>query len=786
MNISRKLQLNTLLTIGISLACALLIGFSYLHIVRIGKSVRVESEITQEVFELNILTSNYIISPYPRTVDQWLAKTRNLQAMLASVSGQQTSVSAYVDDAKGAVQRMHHIFVALTRIPLSEDLRVKNVSNKGLQRRLINKLMIHSQYLAEACFRINTGIQTNHLSSLKHLGVILMAMFIITIGIVFYTSLFLGRSTTKRIAQLQKGAALIGQGNLTYRFDTGRRNDELESLASTFNQMASSILHREKQLEEINETLMKKRKEEKEAADLIIRSEKQYRDLVETANSVIIRWDNNGIIRFINSYGYRFFGYSEEELVGQDVMTIVPNVEISSGRDLAHLVKDIVVNPGRYINVSSENIKKSGETVWVTWTNKAIFEESGKIKEILAIGNDITLLKQTQAKLQTLNENLEVLVAERTALAEKRLTQLQALTQELIKAEEIERRRLSDLLHEDIQQLLVSTRIHMEAACNRDPVNPRIEEALGILTKSIKKLKNLSRELSPPVLNHASLSSAMEWLVNEIKEQYGLAVTLNVNTKLKSGKKQMHTFLFRTVQELLFNIVKHAGVNEACIDFDPSHGGFTITVTDNGRGFDCEAAANFSTGNCFGLLRINERAQSLGVTVSIESNPGKGSCIKLTVPDEVFFDQTKQHAEEQSDSLRCRSKSGIETHDVSEDLRVMFVDDHEVMRQGLIGLIADEPGIILVGEAENGLEAIEAALKLLPDVIVMDISMPVMDGIEATRLIKAKQPHIRVVGLTMHDDEQDKESMLKAGATDCINKAASADQLIKMICNKNG
>nr|WP_321399105.1 PAS domain S-box protein [uncultured Desulfobacter sp.] len=643
MNISRKLQINTLLTIGVSLTCALLIGFSYLQIIQIGKSVSVESKIIQEVFELNILTSNYITSPYPRTVDQWLNKTRNLQAMFESLSGKQTAVSTYVDDARGAVQRMHDIFVALTRIPLSEDLRVKNDSDKGLQRRLINKLMIHAQYLAEACFRINTEIQTNHLSSLKHLGVILVAMLVITIGIVVYTSQFLGRRTTKRIAQLQKGAAVIGEGNLTYRFDIGSRNDELESLASTFNQMAASILHREKQLEHINEALRKKRKKEKEAADLIARSEKQYRDLVETANSIIIRWDNQGMIRFINSYGCRFFGYSQEELVGQDVMTIVPNVERSSGRDLAHLVRDIVVNPSLYTNVSSENIKKSGDTVWVTWTNKAVFDESGKINEILAIGNDISRLKQTEAELEALNENLEGVVAERTALAQKRLTQLQALTQELIKAEENERRRLSDLLHEDIQQLLVSTRIHMETACHRGPANHGMEDALKILTKSIKKLKNLSRELSPPVLNHASLSSALEWLVNETEEQYGLSVVLNINTQLKAGEKQINTFLFRTVQELLFNIIKHAGVNEACIDLDPSHGGFTITVTDKGRGFDCEAWANVSAGNGFGLLRINERAQSLGVTVSIESNQGRGSKIKLTVPDEIYFEQPRQH-----------------------------------------------------------------------------------------------------------------------------------------------
>ena len=111
MNISRKLQINTRLTIGISLICALLIGFSYLQIVRIGESVRVESKIIQDVFGLNVLTSNYINSPYPRTVDQWLTKIRNLQEMFDSAAGKQMVVSANVNDARRAAKQMQDIFV---------------------------------------------------------------------------------------------------------------------------------------------------------------------------------------------------------------------------------------------------------------------------------------------------------------------------------------------------------------------------------------------------------------------------------------------------------------------------------------------------------------------------------------------------------------------------------------------------------------------------------------------------------------------------------------------------
>jgi len=119
-------------------------------------------------------------------------------------------------------------------------------------------------------------------------------------------------------------------------------------------------------------------------------SEDPYQQLVNSANSIILRWDTQGIIRFINPYGLDFFGFPSEQIVGKNVMqTIVPKTE-TTGRDLAYMIEDIGKNPDDYIHNENENIKQDGSRVWITWNNKAVLDKQGNTIEILSIGNDIT------------------------------------------------------------------------------------------------------------------------------------------------------------------------------------------------------------------------------------------------------------------------------------------------------------------------------------------------------------------------------------------------------------
>ncbi|HXF85626.1 MAG TPA: response regulator transcription factor [Anaerolineales bacterium] len=114
-------------------------------------------------------------------------------------------------------------------------------------------------------------------------------------------------------------------------------------------------------------------------------------------------------------------------------------------------------------------------------------------------------------------------------------------------------------------------------------------------------------------------------------------------------------------------------------------------------------------------------------------------------------------------------------------IRLLLVDDHAVVRSGLRMLLENERDVEIVGEAENATDAMSAALRLKPNVILMDIGLPDLSGIEATRLIKAQMPEVAIVALTIHEDEEYFFKMLEAGASGYVPKRAAPEELLTAI-----
>jgi PAS domain S-box-containing protein len=136
--------------------------------------------------------------------------------------------------------------------------------------------------------------------------------------------------------------------------------------------------------------------ERKKAETKLAITESKYEELVQNANSIILKMDAHGKVVFFNEFAKKFFGYTEQEILGRSILgTIVPETE-SSGFDIGSMIKDINTNPDKYINNENENIRRNGDRVWVAWTNRAIRDEFGSISEILCIGNDITERKRLE------------------------------------------------------------------------------------------------------------------------------------------------------------------------------------------------------------------------------------------------------------------------------------------------------------------------------------------------------------------------------------------------------
>ena len=133
--------------------------------------------------------------------------------------------------------------------------------------------------------------------------------------------------------------------------------------------------------------------------DELRESERKYRELVENANSIILRWNSDGEITFLNEFGYKLFGYREDEILGRNVIgTITPETE-STGRDLRPLMEGICKNPAAFEQNVNENILRDGRRVWIAWTNKTVFDAEGNLVEVLSIGTDITDRKRAEEVL---------------------------------------------------------------------------------------------------------------------------------------------------------------------------------------------------------------------------------------------------------------------------------------------------------------------------------------------------------------------------------------------------
>jgi signal transduction histidine kinase len=240
-------------------------------------------------------------------------------------------------------------------------------------------------------------------------------------------------------------------------------------------------------------------------------------------------------------------------------------------------------------------------------------------------------------QLANLNETLEQRVAKRTAEAVEQAQKLRLLSAQLSLAEEAERRRIAEMLHEDLQQLLAAARMQLAALCRtredtqREPI---AREIADILERSFQLTRSLSVELAPPVLYEHGLAAALEWLAAETRKNYNVEVTVEADSSANPKAADVRIFLFRAVRELLLNSAKHAGGSVVQITMQHRRPDkVRIIVADDGPGFDPNSLDDKRTGSqTVGLRNIRERVSSFGGEFHINSGPKRGTRITLSLP----------------------------------------------------------------------------------------------------------------------------------------------------------
>jgi PAS domain S-box-containing protein len=522
----------------------------------------------------------------------------------------------------------------------------------------------------------------------------------------------------------------------------------------------------------------------KKAEAAIREREEWWSVTLSSIGDAVIATDTQGKITFLNPVAENLTGWLLAEAFGKAVSHVFHIVNEESRQVVENPVAR-VLKTGAIVGLANHTllIKKDGGEIPIDDSGAPIRDAEGRILGAVLVFRDISERRIVEKKLQTLNESLERQVAERTRQAETRARQLQSLAVELIEAEENERKRVAHLLHDDLQQVLASARMQLESVCANISNEPVLPTVVGLLAEAIKKSRHLSQELSPPILYHTGLTPSLHWLANQMKMKFGLTVHVEENGGERFENEFLKHFLFRAVQELLFNVVKHSGVDSARVALSIEDNCLNINVSDNGKGFDPARLETISASAGFGLLSLRERSHHLGGDLKIESADGLGSCLTLKVP----LTMTKSFDGLVSSNGGSSPGKGRFVCDlVSEGIGVLLVDDHRVIRQGLAQMINGQPDIKVVGEAANGLEAIDQVRALRPDVVIMDINMPKMGGLEATRSIKTLWPDVEIIGLSMLEDDEMSHRMREAGAKEYLNKNISMAELLKVIYKTAG
>ncbi len=519
-----------------------------------------------------------------------------------------------------------------------------------------------------------------------------------------------------------------------------------------------------------------------------------YRTFVESMNDGAIILSRDGTITYCNRQLADFLGTSLEQTIGLTFLSFVAaedrlQIEMLLRQELEKSFRVELAIQHTYgsaspVRLSARRLSDTS-TSTVSWCVIVMDLRGEKLQHTL---------RESEDRLKIFASNLEQRVQERTRELIASRERLRALANELNMTEQRERKRMARELHDYPAQLLALSIMKLAQIKQQQGMPPVIADLIykvqDLIVEALNYTRTLVSDLCPPMLDDLGFQSALRWLAEQMK-RHQLSVTIDMRQEDIKLQGEHALLLFQSVRELLINVSKHSGAEEATVSLCQHGDELRIEVQDSGVGFDTYTKSGGVNGANFGLFSIRERMQALGGSLELESAAGKGTKATLVLPlgevrgkglgvrgEEAKEPEISHKAPGMSDG---RSEYAVRLTPHASRVRVLLVDDHAMVRQGLRSLLDSYTDIEVVGEASNGEEALVDMATLQPEIVVMDINMPKMNGIETTSAIRNRYPNVNVIGLSVQNGGEMQQAMLKAGAAVLLSKEAAVDQLYQTI-----
>ncbi|MFF2092172.1 response regulator [Paenibacillus sp. NPDC058174] len=346
--------------------------------------------------------------------------------------------------------------------------------------------------------------------------------------------------------------------------------------------------------------------------------------------------------------------------------------------------------------------------------------------------------------LLALNHRQGETIREQNAVLEQYLSQIERITL----AEE--RNRLSKELHDTVGNAYTSLIMGLETLRPELSTNTgveRLDSLLDLARQNMEEVRGYVHQIESP---HEALPllQSLRKLAEEFQEHAKVTVRFHAYGVEYPLTKQAKTALYRCLQESLTNAVRHGHSTEikVSVQFEPQQ--TRLEVQDNGRGIEHGREG-------FGLSAMKERAMNLQGHVAVYTEPGEGTLVTCTLPRQTELKD--------------------------EAIRLLVVDDQPFFRESLRTLLEEQQDLQVVGMAEDGEQAIELCGQLQPQLVLMDLEMPNVDGISASRTIKETWPHIRILILTTFEDTKQALEAMRSGVDGYLLKSMQPLELAETI-----